>query len=266
MNIVRFDPENEKTAVIQIVHGFGEHTGMYQGLAEFFNRNGFACVAHDQQGHGALEEKKLGIVNGYDDFLDDIQTVREKISEWYPSLPVILYGHSMGGNIALNYLIRRRLDEYKGAVIETPWLRLYERQPLALVVLAKILGKFSPNFAIKSKLQTDILSRDPAKAEAVKSDKLYHNRMGLRIFTQLEAAGEHVLQNTAKLTLPVLLLGGEDDRIVCIQAIRELAENAPDNVIYHEEPEGRHVLRDEIEPVKSKILERMLNFCKTAIK
>jgi alpha-beta hydrolase superfamily lysophospholipase len=127
--------------------------------------------------------------------------------------------------------------------------------------LARILGFFTPNAAIETKLDTDGIFRDPAKAEARNNDKLYHNRMGLRVFTQIVDAGIYIINNAAHLTLPVLLLSGGSDRIVCSKSIRETAERAGSNITFHEEPEGRHALRDETEPARSEILKRMLDFC-----
>jgi lysophospholipase len=265
INIARFEPEGDPLGVIQIIHGFGEHKAAYESFSKYFTRHGYACVAYDQRGHGELPKNKLGIVASYNDFLDDVGTVRELIKVWYPNKPVILYGHSMGGNIALNYLLRRSLDynsqsEFAKAVLETPWFRLHKNQPMPLVLLARILGTLNYKLALESGLITDALSRDPKKIERLKNDKLYHNRMGLRIFTQITDAGEYILLHANEIKLPVLLLGGEDDRIVCIEAIRELNKKTGENVIYHEEPQGRHVLHDEIEPVKSEILKRIRLF------
>jgi lysophospholipase len=166
----------------------------------------------------------------------------------------------MGGNIVLNYLLKRSEKDYDRAVIETPWFRLYKNQTPLMVFLAKPLGFLSPGFAVKNDLVTDAISRDPKKVEALKNDKLYHNRMGLRIFTQISASGEYIMKNADKLTLPILLLSGEDDRIVCPKAIREWSGKAGGNVTFYEEPKGRHALHDESEPTRSEILKRILNF------
>jgi alpha-beta hydrolase superfamily lysophospholipase len=63
--------------------------------------------------------------------------------------------------------------------------------------------------------------------------------------------------------LPVLLLGGKNDRIVCTKAIREVADKTGENVIYHEEPLGRHVLRDEAEPIRTSVLNKIEAFLQT---
>jgi lysophospholipase len=262
--IIRFEAGNEYTepkAVLLFVHGFGEHAEAYSGFAEFFNGHGYACVAYDQRGHGDLPKNELGIVQNYTHFLDDIQTMRERINEWYKEKPVILYGHSMGGNIALNYLLKRSEKDFTKAIIETPWFRLHENKPLPMILLARLLGFFTPRIAIESKLVMDAISRDPAKVESLKNDGLYHNRMSLRIFTQIMDAGEYVMTHGRRLKLPVLMLCGGDDRIVCAKAIRELSGTMGKNLTFYEEPEGRHVLRDDIEPAKSDVLRRMLDFC-----
>jgi alpha-beta hydrolase superfamily lysophospholipase len=167
----------------------------------------------------------------------------------------------MGGNIAFNYLLRRSEKDFAKAIIETPWLRLHESKPLPVVLSARLLGFFSPTFAVENKLVLESLSRDPAKADTMRGDKLYHNRMSLRMFTQITDAGEYVMHNARRLKLPILLLSGGHDRIVCSKAIRELSATMGGNLSFYEEPEGRHVLRDDTEPAKGEILRRMLDFC-----
>ncbi|MDR0783533.1 MAG: lysophospholipase, partial [Propionibacteriaceae bacterium] len=99
MDPIRFDPPDRPRGVIQWVYGFGEHAGMYTPLAHYFNRHGYAFVINDLPGHGAMADlspaqrrKRLGVVASYDDFLDDIWTIRSLIGQWHPNLPVILAG------------------------------------------------------------------------------------------------------------------------------------------------------------------------------
>ena len=117
------NPQKPPIGVVQLVHGFGEGTIHYVELAEFLIQLGFACVIHDQRGHGEMPDltpkqkhAAQGISPGYEYFLHDIKTVRTMINHKYPNLPVILYGHSMGGNIAIHYLTHAQY-EYQKAVL-----------------------------------------------------------------------------------------------------------------------------------------------------
>ena len=265
----RYEPESPPKGVLQIIHGFGEGIGHYDDVAAFFTQNGYACVMHDQRGFGAMTDKTprqrkraRGIVRGYKCLLCDIKTLRRQINRWYPNLPVILFGHSMGGNIAANYLIRRRnFLDYSKAIFEAPWFRLYKPFPEIAKKLARATAKISPKLAVKAKLEIDRISRDTEKTKNLPHDGIFHTRMSLRLFTQVSEAGEFAIKNAGRITTPALLLCPGKDEIVCPQAIREFAENTKDNVKFTEYPDGYHSLHSDI--ISDEVFNEMLTFCET---
>ena len=131
--------------VIIAVHGFGEHAGSYSEFAEYMERADYASVLFDQRGHGDLSEpsvkkrkKKLGIIPGYDCFLDDIEAIMNEVIKQKPDMPIMIYGHSMGGNIVINYLLKRGQSGLSCAVLESPWLGLYKEVSPIISGAAKI--------------------------------------------------------------------------------------------------------------------------------
>ena len=266
-----FEPSTTSPAagVIQVAHGFGEHVGMYYEIAGFFASNGYICIIHDQRGHGEMpcipkhkRQKQLGVVKNYDCLLNDIGSIRSEITKRYPTLPVILYGHSMGGNIALNYLLNRSESEYAKVILESPWLRLYKHRPKFMIKTAKIIGTLSKNFAANSNLNVHILTRDKDASEMIAADKIFHTRMSYRLFAQMTDAAEYALEHASKLKIPILLLCGGKDKIICTKAAREFSQKAENNVTYYEDPEGYHMLRYDAEPTQTEILRRILEFLK----
>jgi len=265
LQVARFEPETAPLGVVQLIHGFGEHIGLYKELGEFFARNGYACVIHDQRGFGEMPDKTrkqqkagMGITPGYDCFLLDLETVRRKIGDWYPGLRVTLYGHSMGGNIVLNYLLRHPTGVDK-AILETPWLRLCDPPPGIVIAIAKLGGRISPKLAIVNQLNYNDITRDPEKVELLNTDEYYHNRISLRMFSQITEAGEYALENAARITTPTLLLHAGDDRIVDPRSALEFFEKTGDAVIKEEYPEGYHSLHSDT--IRAEVFERMLAFC-----
>ena len=277
--ITMFDGERLKTArfeaedssgvkgVVQIIHGFGEHIDMYADLAAFLTSNGYHCVIHDQRGFGEMPEKTeakalllRGVVYDYSYFLHDVDTVRDEIKKWYPKLPIILYGHSMGGNIAISVL-RTKSSEYKKAILETPWLRLFN-QPYRLVsFLAKKLGYISHKFAVTSKINISDITRDMEVVNKISLDKLYHNRISLRLFTQITIAGKRFIYGEVSINIPTLLLCGGQDKIVCPEAIRDFAKKDK-NIVLKEYTDGYHALRSDT--IKSDVLNDVLAFCESS--
>lgn len=268
--IARYESAKPAQGVIQIQHGFGEHHNSYREMAEYFVKKEYICVVYNQRGHGEMpelsekeKERARGVLKQYDEFLDDVALVRKKIGEWYPDMPVILYGHSMGGNIAINYLLKRSQTEYSMAVFETPWLRLYKPKPEWLVSLARFLGGISHKFAVRDELEVNAISEDAEKATKIEKDPYFHNRLSLRIFAQITDAGEYAIENAAKISLPALLFCGGEDRIVSPEAIRvfyEKTDQIKGNVELFEITQGYHSLHNDKEPVKTRMLEKMAEF------
>lgn len=273
VRIARFEPETDLTGtpvsgVVQFVHGFGEHIGMYTDVARFFTSHGYALVVHDQRGHGSMPDKTpakrakaLGVVPSYACFLSDITAIRRQIAAWYPGLPVALAGLSMGGNIVANYAERLPDAPYACVLIESPWLRLATPMPGIVTAFARIVGRLHPSLAISSRLDLDAVTRDPAQLAAMKADPLYHDRISLKLYAQVLDAGAYAIEHAADITAPTLLLCGTGDRIVSVEAIHELAAHAGPNLTLHEFPGAYHCLHADSN--RQEVLDSMLAFVRT---
>jgi len=124
-------PEGKMNGVICIVHGLGEHSGRYKKFAKTFIVNGYLVIGFDLRGHGRSCGKR-GHVDSYDILMNDINCLVNKAFELYPDSPCFLYGHSMGGNLVLNYVLRRR-PEVAGVIASAPWLILTSPPTKALL-------------------------------------------------------------------------------------------------------------------------------------
>jgi alpha-beta hydrolase superfamily lysophospholipase len=267
---VRFEPDTEPAGgpvgIIHILHGFGEGVEHYEDTAEFFTRGGYACVAHDLRGFGAMPDKTRrqrqaarGVTPGYDYFLEDLKTIRYKIDEWYPGLPSILFGFSMGGNISINYLLKYSQDQYKKVILVSPWLRLYKPLPGFVETIANCIGKISPKLTLCSRLNVRYISRDQEKMYRLKAYNIFHDRISFRMYAGISDSGEYAIQNAARITIPVLLLCAGEDKIVSPKAIREFSSNMNGNVTFIEYPGAYHHLHLDI--ISDEVLAEILSFC-----
>ena len=227
-----FNVDGQTKGVVLISHGFGEYIDMYDPFIDNLTEAGYACVIFDQRGHGeeSKSTKTQGVIQGYEYFLDDIDAIRSEVGEMYPQVPVILYGHSMGGNIVANYLINRNQDAFAGAVLETPWLRLYKPQPKVVEGLAKVLGSISNKLAIINKLRRHEVVRPLEGHKTITDFPYYHNRISFRLFAGITKAGEYAIANADKITIPTFLICAEDDMVVCSNAIKEFGARANTNM------------------------------------
>lgn len=103
--------DGEPRAVVQINHGLAEHAARYGRFADFLAGRGFQTYAHDHRGHGSTTAPdappgRFGTPGGQEKVIADVAAIHSLIRAEHPGLPVIVFGHSMGGLIALNYLLR----------------------------------------------------------------------------------------------------------------------------------------------------------------
>ncbi|MFT4104633.1 MAG: alpha/beta hydrolase [Lacrimispora sp.] len=253
INAILFYPADKPKGILIVCHGFGEHIKRYEEFAQYLTDSRYACIVYDQRGHGEMggiapskRKKQFGIIPDYKSFLDDIDIIKNKALSLYPDIPLILYGHSMGGNIAINYLLTRKQNRFTCAVLETPWLRLFDPVPAPLVALAKILGKLNHKWAIIKKLKLNHISRDKKRNGEIGSDELYHNRISFRMFSGINDAGENALKKAADISIPVLLICAKDDKIVSPKAIEEFSEKSKDNVKLKSYNKAYHSVHNDI--------------------
>jgi len=265
LRVARFEPPEKPAGVVHIVHGFGEGLDHYKGIAEYFAGNGYACIVHDQRGFGEMpglspkeKQKARGVVPGYYYLIEDVKEIYEKINKWYPGIPIILYGHSMGGNIVSNYLIR--YQGYDRAILEAPWLRLYKPLPKLATSLAGFVGKVNNKLTINAKVNIDHITRNLEIVKDLRTDGIYHNRMSLRLYAEIVRAGEFAIKYANTIPIPMLILCPGADKIVCPDAIHEFYAAANKNAELLEFQDGYHYLHADI--INADVMKAVLEFMK----
>jgi alpha-beta hydrolase superfamily lysophospholipase len=250
-----WQPADAPVGVVCLLHGLGDHSSRYAHVARTLGDARLATLTFDHYGHGQSGGKR-GHAPGYDSFLKNIERLLAEARRRFADRPVFLYGHSMGGNLALTYALRRR-PPLAGVIASSPWLRLAQPPPRAQVAAARLASRIAPAFALRTNLNPDHISRDPAAVTAYATDPLNHNRCSVRLFTACHYAGQWALAHAEEFTLPLLIFHGSADRITCPHASREFAAAVPagctfkvwDNLYHetHNEPEQVAVLQTVID-------------------
>lgn len=241
-------------AVMTIIHGMGEHAQRYSHVADFFAEIGIACVAIDLRGHGNSEGKR-GHTPNYEALMNDVDMLVSKAKSMFPNLPLIMYGHSMGGNLTLNYIIRRK-PEIAGAIVTSPYLKLAFEPPKWKVTLGKLTANLVPTLTQPTGLETAAISRDLAVVSAYEKDKLVHDKITSAFFVNVHFAGPYAIEYASEIKVPLLVMHGTADRLTSPEGTKEFAKNAGKNVtlkiwndLYHEihnEPEKLDVFQFEL--------------------
>lgn len=232
-------------AVIVLVHGMGEHSSRYIDfvIPKLLAHN-FAIITYDQFGHGKTSGKK-GHNPGYSYLLDTIDIVLEKAHTTFGDKPTYLYGHSMGGNVVINYVLRKK-HTLNGVIATSPLLRLAFQPPKWKLTAGKFLQKIMPSITMPSELDSSAISRDESQVKNYNSDALNHDKISPNYSLSVFDAGEWAIQNTKKLTIPMLLAHGTGDRITDHKASEAFA-NASDKAEIKLFTDGYHELHNDLE-------------------
>ena len=247
-------PKSTPSGVVCLIHGFGEHIDRYEHVAKSMNDAGLALCGIDLRGHG-MSEGKRGHTPSFDHLMRDIDQYIKGTRTAYPGLPIHLYGHSMGGNLAINYLLRFPHADITSAVITSPWLRLRFDPPKIKVVLGKVMRNVYPKYTESNNLDPNHLSRDKSIGEKYAADPLVNDKITTEMYFAMTEAGEWAIANAKPFTIPVLITHGESDPITSPDASREFASKAKTQ--YKRWPEMYHETHNEIgkEQVISEIID-----------
>lgn len=102
-----YSPLGKPKAIVQLIHGYGEHSRRYLHMISKFNESGFVVFADDHLGHGktGYDGGTLGDPHsgGYMTYLKDEKALHDIAKEAYPELPYFVFGHSWGSMLARAY-------------------------------------------------------------------------------------------------------------------------------------------------------------------
>jgi len=258
-----WQPKDRPRALIYLVHGLGEHSGRYTYVADSLTQAGYTLISFDLRGHGK-SEGLCGHTPSYEALMRDISSLLEAANKKFPQLPFFLYGHSLGGNLAFNYVLRRQ-SHLKGVIATAPWLRLAFEPPRFKIILAQITNYIWPSFSQKNGLDTKVLSHDLEVVHSYENDPLVHDRISARMFISTYQAGQWALEHASEFSIPLLLMQGGDDKIISVETSREFAGKIKENCtlkiwdgLYHEihnEPEKEEVFKFLIDWLDKEVSE-----------
>ncbi len=238
--------------VLIIAHGVGEHGGRYANIINELGKSGFSIYAPDHRGHGKSGGRR-GHVDSFMDYVYDLKLFIDLIKEEKNDLPLVLLGHSMGGVIACKYALAYS-EDVDALVLSSPGMVPAVEVPAWKTRLGTIFSRYIPSFSMKTGLNADDLSHDPDVVDAYENDRLVHDHVSARWYTEFVNSGEECINRALELRIPLLVFHGRNDKIVDYRGSETLFNNASSlkkelhifEGLYHEtmnEKENRNVLQ-----------------------
>lgn len=258
INAQGWNPPQVK-GVVCLIHGFAEYGGRYRPLAKDLCAAGYAVIAPDLMGHGESEGKR-GHVLSYEFHLDTVKVLLDEAATRFPGTRIFLYGHSMGGGIVTNFLLKRK-PAIAGAIVTGPLYRVGFEPPAFKVFLAKLMRSIYPAFPEKANLDTDGLSRDKEVVRAYNQDPKVHNQITAGAFLGMFEAGLWDIENASQLSVPMLLMHGTADKLTSPEGSKEFAMRAPADLLESCWWEGYyHELHNEPEADRKKVVQKIVSW------
>ncbi|MGF1617403.1 MAG: alpha/beta hydrolase [Acidimicrobiia bacterium] len=242
-------PTRSPAARILLVHGIAEYSGRYEAVGELLAAAGFEVHCPDLFGFGESGGRRADI-SDWADYHDQVQGHLGFFREDSETRTVLL-GQSMGGLIALGYLLSDR-PQPDLAVLSAPAISggaAWQR------AIAGPLARIAPSLPIPNNLDGSQLSRDPDVAELYFADPLVLTSTTARLGSYFLRAQTAAKASLDKLGVPTLVVHGGADRIVSPASTAGLSElPGVERRLYpklrHEifnEPEGPEVIADIVE-------------------
>lgn len=205
-------PRAEGSALLVLMHGYGEHCRRYDELAEYLLRRGHGVLRFDARGHGRSAGQR-GHVRNFSEYVSDLRAVVARAGARYPGRALFVLGHSNGGLVALR-AVQQGLAGLAGLVLTSPALELRASRKPVPESVARALSWALPRLPLPNGIRARDLTHDLAIREAHALDPWVHPRATPRWYWSMTVAGRQALASAERVQLPLLVVTAEQDPIV----------------------------------------------------
>ena len=198
-------PEGELRGAVLVVHGWGEHQGLYDEFTEALVGRGWLVWRYDQRGHGRSEGRR-GHTSSFHRLVEDLREVWRFMESEGPGAPRrFLLGHSMGGLVVLRALQVRAIAP-DGVCLSAPWLKTRIPVPGWKAWLSRVLDRVCPILPFPNPIGSDMLTSDPERRRIRDEDPRVHHWITPRLAEEVRRAQFAALNTAPPQSVPLLAL------------------------------------------------------------
>lgn len=210
--------------VIIIVHGISEHSGRYEHVAEHLTQAGYHVYALDHRGHGQSDGTRIHVDNDTQ-FITDLKQFHTHIREKHPNAKLFILGHSMGSVISLQFILT-----YPDAVDAIIVTGTATDVSSGVSPLLRSIGNIVHSIYSKAPIQPpngdNVLTRDPDMLKKADEDPLFYKGWTkTSIAKYILETGEMIQSRANEITMPILIMHGEDDPLTPISGSHFMYEH-----------------------------------------
>jgi len=254
-------PSSAPKAVVFVVHGVGEHIGRYNEIAELLNAQGFHVVGIDHQGHGRSSGDRVH-AERFMDLVEDLEQAIQISEKELPSdLPKFLFGHSMGGAIAIHTILRNP-NKFVGAILSAPAVKAHPATASpTLIKIVQFLARYLPRLPI-SGLNANFFSREKGQVRLYEIDPIIDRSwLQAHFAKELLTGMDQVQEHMSEITLPTLVIQGSEDKITYIEGARAFYNSIKSaDKKWIEYPGSYHELLFELSETRAKTHQDILDW------
>ena len=200
--------QHDPSRVLYWVHGVGEHGGRHEHVAELLNQQGWTMIVADLRGHGRSGGVRTHVTS-FDQYVDDLNQVWVQLD--LMSHPPTLFGHSMGGLVAVRAIQMQAVDP-AALVLSSPLLGLKLRVNPVKELLGRILVRILPTTRFSNGIDAKNMTRDSEFSALRRSDPLIHKTVTAGWFFAMQAALVAARRDAPQVSLPVFAIQGTNDQ------------------------------------------------------
>jgi len=211
------------------VHGLGDHSGRFDGVASRVVAAGFDFYGLDLRGHGRSQGLR-GHARSFDELLSDLDLFRRRTGDHESELPTVLLGHSLGALIVGRYVQEYGFPSLAGAVLVTPFVGSAMSLPTWKLRLGDLADRLIPSLTLDNEISSGMLFRTAEDQAAHESDPLVHHRISARLWGEMQRQARVLVRRAEQSRTPFLIQLAGDDLVVSTLAGRDLAARLAGNV------------------------------------